>query len=148
MTRILIGCDHRGVSVRDQIITWCRENGHEPVDMGPQETGSVDYTDYAFPLAERVVDSGGEEVGVLVCGWGNGMAIAANKVAGTRAALCLSRVQAEYARRHNNANILVLSAEATGWEMIEEILQTFLKEKFEGERHARRMGKIADYEAR
>jgi ribose 5-phosphate isomerase B len=116
--------------------------------MGPHSSESVDYPDYAFPLAERVVSSGGKEVGVLICGWGNGMAIAANKVKGARAALCMSRVQAEYARSHNNANILVLSAESTGWGMIEEILEAFLKGEFEGGRHARRVDKIAEYEAR
>ena len=147
MTRILVACDHRGVALRDRIIAWCKEQGHEPVDMGPPGGRSVDYPDYAFPLAERVA-SQGDELGVLVCGWGNGMAIAANKVKGARAALCMSRVQAEYARRHNNANILVLSAEATGWGMIEEIMTAFLAETFEGGRHERRMSKIAEYESR
>lgn len=147
MTRILVSCDHRGVALRDRIIAWCRENGHEPVDMGPEGTDSVDYPDYAFSLAERVVASNGQEVGILVCGWGNGMAIAANKVKGARAALCLGHMQAQYARWHNDANILVLSAEATGWGMVEEIITAFLKEPFEGGRHERRMGKIAEYES-
>ncbi len=147
MSRILIGCDHRGITVCDQIIVWCAENGHEAVHLGPKSTRSVDYPDYAFPIAERVAGSEGEEVGVLICGWGNGMAIAANKVKGVRAALCLTRVQAEYSRWHNDANILVISAESTGWGMIQEILSAFLKERFEGGRHEKRIGKISDYES-
>ncbi len=146
MARILIACDHRGVDTLKRIISWCGENGHNPVDMGPDNTESVDYPDYAFPLVEKVVKSRKETVGVLICGWGNGMAIAANKVKGARAALCTSRVQAEYARSHNNANILILSAESTGWGMMIEILDAFLKGKFDGGRHARRVGKIARYE--
>ncbi len=146
MTRVVIACDHRGVETLRKIISWCDENGHEAVDMGPKTTESVDYPDYAFPLVERVVASDGEEVGVLVCGWGNGMVIAANKVKGARAALCLSSIQAKYARWHNDANVLVLSAEATGWGMMQEIMKAFLSEEFEGGRHERRVKKIADYE--
>lgn len=144
--KILISCDHRGTTLRDKIVDWCVSKGHEPVNMGPTDSSSVDYPAYAIPLAERVVASSGAEIGVLICGWGNGMAIAANKVKGARAALCMDRVQAEYARRHNDANILVLSAEATGFGMIEEILTAFLAEKFEGGRHQRRLDFIASYE--
>ena len=147
MPRILVGCDHRGVAVCNLIINWCAENGFEAVHMGAKDSESVDYPDYAFPIAERVAGSGGEEVGVLVCGWGNGMVIAANKVKGARAALCMDRVQAEYSRWHNDANILVISAEATGWGMMQEILTAFLKEEFEGGRHMRRIEKISDYES-
>ncbi|HDS30784.1 MAG TPA: ribose 5-phosphate isomerase B [Firmicutes bacterium] len=147
MTRIIVGCDHRGLDTRDKIIAWCEKKGIEAVDMGPKDTESVDYTDYAFPVGERVAKSGGEEIGILICGWGNGMAIAANKVKGVRAALCTSRVQAEYARSHNNANVLVVSAEATGWGMIEEIINAFINTGFEGGRHERRMNKIAEYES-
>jgi len=148
MTRIVISCDHRGVETVRRIISWCEERDFEAVDLGPKDAGSVDYPDYAFPLVERVLESGGEEVGVLVCGWGNGMAIAANKVKGARAALCMNRVQTEYARNHNNANVLILSAEATGWGMMQEILDAFLTTEFEGGRHTKRLDKIAAYESR
>jgi len=148
MTRIVIAGDHRGIETVRKIIAWCEEKGLEAVDLGPKTTESVDYPDYAFPLVERVLKSAGEEVGVLICGWGNGMAIAANKVKGSRAALCLSRVQAEYSRSHNNANVLILSAEATGWGMMQEILDTFLETEFDGGRHKRRLDKIAEYESR
>lgn len=147
MARILVGCDHRGVTVCDRVISWCAKNGFEAVNMGAKGTESVDYPDYAFPIAERVGGSEGEEIGVLICGWGNGMAIAANKVKGARAALCMNRVQAEYSRWHNDANILVISAESSDWGMIQEILTAFLKEGFEGGRHERRISKITDYES-
>lgn len=146
MSTVLIACDHRGVDLKNRIIAWLQEQHHEAVDMGPSTTESVDYPVYAFPLAERVARSKGEEIGILLCGWGNGMAIAANKVRGARAALCLSETQSKYARRHNDANILVLSAEATGWGMIEEIMTSFLIEQFEGGRHERRVNQISDYE--
>ncbi|MCX6645835.1 MAG: RpiB/LacA/LacB family sugar-phosphate isomerase [bacterium] len=146
MTRILIACDHRGIETMDRIVYWCKENGHDPVNMGPSTSESVDYPDFAFPCAEKVVESNGESVGILICGWGNGMAIAANKVKGARAALCTSPIQAAYARWHNNANILVISAEATGWGMMTEIINVFLKEGFDGGRHERRINKISDYE--
>jgi len=146
MARVLVACDHRGFDTLSRIIPWLTENNHEAVNMGPETTDSVDYPDYAMPLAERVAASNGEEVGILICGWGNGMVIAANKVNGARAALCMSRVQSAYARWHNNANILVLSAEATGWGMMQEIMQAFLSEDFEAGRHERRVNKIHDYE--
>jgi ribose 5-phosphate isomerase B len=148
MTRMVVSCDHRGIETVRRIISWCEKKGIEAVDLGPQSSDSVDYPDYAFPLVERVLASGGEEVGVLVCGWGNGMAIAANKVKGARAALCMDRVQTEYARGHNNANILILSAEDTGWGMMQEILDAFLATEFDGGRHTRRLDKIAEYESR
>lgn len=148
MARILIACDHRGVETLSHIIEWCKENGHDPVDMGPNTPESVDYPDYAFPCAEAVVASDGGSVGILICGWGNGMVIAANKVKGARAALCTSPIQAAYARWHNNANILIVSAEATGWGIMKEIITVFLKEKFEGGRHERRISKISEYENR
>ncbi len=146
MAKVLIGCDHRGVDVLNKIVSWCKVNGHTPVNMGPDSTASVDYPDYAFPVVEKTVHSRGRNTGVLICGWGNGMAIAANKVRGARAALCTSRVQAQYARSHNNANILVLSAEATGWGMIEEILDAFINGNFDGGRHRRRVEKISSFE--
>ena len=146
MARVLVACDHRGVESKERIIAWLKEQGHDPVDMGPRTTESVDYPDYAFAVAERTVASNGTEVGLLICGWGNGMAIAANKVRGARAALCLFDTQSRYARWHNDANILVLSAEATGWGLMKRIMAAFLEEKFEGGRHERRIKRIAEYE--
>jgi ribose 5-phosphate isomerase B len=148
MTRVPVSCDHRGVDVLPRIVDWCREHDLQPIDMGPKTPESVDYPDYAFPVGERVAASNGEEVGVLICGWGNGMAIAANKVKGVRAAVCLNKVQAEYARSHNDANVLVISTEATGWGMVEEILDAFFSTGFSGGRHVRRLEKIARYESR
>jgi ribose 5-phosphate isomerase B len=146
MSTVLVACDHRGIELKNRIIGWLKEQHHEAVDMGPNTADSVDYPEYAFPLAERVVKSKGKEIGILICGWGNGMAIAANKVRGARAALCLMDIQGQYARWHNNANILVLSAEATGWGLIKEIMSAFLTEPFEGGRHERRIKQIEEYE--
>jgi ribose 5-phosphate isomerase B len=148
MTRILVSCDHRGIDVLSKIINWCEKHEIDAVNLGPTTTESVDYPDYAFPLSERVANSKGEEIGILICGWGNGMAIAANKVNGARAALCMFREQAEYSRWHNDANILVLSAEATGWGLMEEILEAFVNEPFEAGRHKRRIDKISGYETK
>lgn len=148
MAQVLVACDHRGIEMRNKIIAWLRENDHEPVDMGPKTSDSVDYPDYAIPVAERVAASNGTEIGILICGWGNGMAIAANKIKGARAALCLMDIQARYARWHNDANILVLSAEATGWGLTTEIMKAFLKEEFEGGRHEKRVREICNYESR
>lgn len=146
MTRVLVACDHRGVALKDVIIEWLKNQGYEPVDMGPPGKESVDYPMYAFPLAERVAESKGREVGILICGWGNGMAIAANKIKGIRAALCMTETQAKYARRHNDANVLVLAAEATGWGLIQEILIAFLTNDFEAGRHEDRVQMIRAYE--
>ena len=144
MAKVVVACDHRGVELRDKIASWLKEGGHDVIDMGPSTSESVDYPGYAFSVGERVVGSGGEEVGILICGWGNGMAIAANKVKGGRAALCHTEAQARYARWHNDANVLVISAEATGWGMVKEIVRAFLEEGFEGGRHARRLKAITD----
>ncbi len=146
MKRVLVSCDHRGTDICGKILDWCKRKGYTGVSMGPDTEGCVDYPDFATPLAEKVVKSRGNIVGVLICGWGNGMAIAANKVKGARAALCTSKVQAQYARWHNNANILVISAETSGLGMIEEMLESFMVEKFEGQRHGRRVKKITNYE--
>ena len=146
MARIFLAYDHRGVETGRRIVKWCEEHGHKVDDMGPVTSECVDYPDFAFPAVEMALKFRGQCAGVLICGWGNGMAIAANKVKGARAALCTSSVQARYARLHNNANVLVLSTEATGWGMVEAILEEFLNTKFEGGRHGRRLDKIAKYE--
>jgi len=146
MARIFIAYDHRGIETARRIIQWCVDNKHKPVDMGPETEDSVDYPDFAVPATEQTVKFRGRSATVLICGWGNGMAIAANKVVGARAALCMSRVQAEYARSHNNANVLVMSAEGTGWGMMEEILGAFMNTKFSAGRHLRRVNKISRHE--
>ena len=143
--KIAIGSDHRGYEVKRRIVSVLQRMGHEIVDFGPQSNESVDYPDYAIPLAaavaERQVDRG-----ILVCGTGIGMCIAANKVHGVRAAPCHDSITAEMSRRHNDANILCVSADLLGDELIDRMVKIWLETEFEGGRHARRVEKIAKIE--
>jgi ribose 5-phosphate isomerase B len=118
---------------------------HEVVDMGPPSKDSVDYPDYAFPVA-RAVAAGNVERGILICGTGIGMCIAANKVRGVRAAPCFDALTAEISRRHNDANIMCLSADLLGEELMERMVRIWLETPFDGGRHARRVEKIAHFE--
>lgn len=144
--KIAIGADHNGVEFKKLLVEHLRGTGHEVADLGPQTTESVDYPEYAFAVAEMVA-GGKADRGVLICGTGAGMSIAANKVAGIRAAVCLTPKAAGLARGHNDANVLVLA----GWQNdsgdVLEVLDTFLEGEFEGGRHARRVDKIKAYEA-
>lgn len=143
--RIALGSDHRGVAVRLRIIPFLEKLGHEIVDFGPEAGASVDYPDYAHKVAKAV---GGREVerGVLVDGTGIGMCIAANKVNGVRAALCHDSITAELSRAHTDANVLCISADLLGEELIERMLKIWLVTPFEGGRHARRVEKIMKVE--
>ena len=143
--RIAIGADHRGKPLKERLKALLREEGHEVTDVGTDGCDSVDYPDYALPVA-RGVASGEYERGILICGSGIGMSIAANKVRGIRAALCLSPKAAELSRKHNNANVLCLGAEFLTPEQAEEITKVWLRTEFEGGRHARRLNKIAEAE--
>ncbi len=114
--------------------------------MGPDSSDSADYPDFAFRVAQAVSE-GRAERGILVCGTGIGMCIAANKVKGVRAAPCHDSVTVEMSRRHNDANVLCLSADLLGEELIGRIVRLWLETEFEGGRHARRVQKITQYEA-
>jgi ribose 5-phosphate isomerase B len=144
--KIAIGSDHRGVEVKRRIVVLLGQLGHQAIDVGPQGKESVDYPDYAFRVAQAVAD-GEAERGILICGTGMGMCIAANKVAGVRAAPCHDSITAEMSRRHNNANVLCLSADLLGEELIDRMVKIWLETDFEGGRHARRVDKIVRYEA-
>jgi ribose 5-phosphate isomerase B len=144
--KIAIGSDHRGNEARGRINGVLQALGHEVLDVGPEGRESVDYPDYAFAVAEAV-GSGRAERGILVCGTGIGMCIAANKVVGVRAAPCHDSITAEMSRRHNDANILCLSADLLGDELIDRMVRIWLETDFEGGRHARRVEKIARFEA-
>jgi len=141
---IAIGCDHRGLTLKQFIIKLITEAGHSYKDFGCYTTNSVDYHDIAKKVAEAET-MGSFEYGILVCDTGIGMSIAANKVKGIRAALCRSASDAQRARQHNDANILCLGAEV-GQGEIPEIVEAFLTSKFEGGRHLRRLNKIKDME--
>jgi ribose 5-phosphate isomerase B len=143
--KIIIGSDHRGFAIKQRLRKLLEQLGHEVVDAGSHTPESTDYPDFAFAVAGQV-GSGDFERGVLICGTGIGMCIAANKVHGVRAAPCHDIVTAEMSRRHNDANILCLSGDLLGEEMIERIAKIWLDTPFEGGRHARRIDKIAQFE--
>ena len=143
--RIAIGSDHRGYEAKRRIRALLQQLGHEVVDMGPDSGDSVDYPDFAFQVA-TAVGAGQADRGILVCGTGIGMCIAANKVPGVRAAPCHDSITAEMSRRHNDANVLCLSADLLGEELIDRMVRIWLTTDFEGGRHAQRVGKICRYE--
>lgn len=143
--KVALGNDHRGVSAKLRIAAVLQGLGHEVVDLGAQAGPSVDYPDYAIPLAEAVAAHGAER-GVLICATGHGMCIAANKVAGVRAANCRDLVDAEMSRLHNDANVMCLSADLLGEETMERMVRAWLETPFEGGRHTRRLEKIGKYE--
>jgi ribose 5-phosphate isomerase B len=139
--RVLLASDHAGVTLRAALVERTRALGHEPVDLGVQGTASVDYPDFAHDLSRRLLTGQGE-LGVLICGTGIGMSMAANRHPGIRAALCHDAFTAAAARRHNNANVLCLGARTTGPGVAEQILEIFLQEPFDGGRHERRVRRI------
>jgi ribose 5-phosphate isomerase B len=143
--RIAIGSDHRGVAARLRLIGLLERLGHQAVDCGSHGTEAVDYPDIAADVAGRV-SRGDVDRGILLCCTGVGMAITANKVAGVRAATCHDEVTAELSRRHNDLNVLCLSAEMLGQELQDKMIKTWLETPFEGGRHARRVAKIAALE--
>ena len=145
--RIAIGSDHRGFTLRSKLGDLLRKLGHDVDDVGCASDDSVDYPDIAAMVAAKVCDHSVER-GILVCGTGLGMCIAANKFAGVRAATCHDDLTAEMSRRHNDANILCLSADLLGERMIDRIIETWLATPFEGGRHARRVDKITALEQR
>ena len=140
---IAVGSDHRGLKLKDEVIRLLVEMGHEPRDLGAYDTQSVDYPDVALEVCQAVND-GSHEYGILICGTGIGMSMAANKVKGIRAALCCDTFMAERARQHNDANVLCLGAERTS--KAPEIVRAFLTTDFEGGRHQVRLDKMAQME--
>lgn len=143
--RIAIGSDHRGYSVRPRIVSLLKNMGHEVTDLGTFSQAPVDYPDIAEAVA-RKVSSGEVDRGILFCGTGLGMCIAANKIPRIRAVPCHDDLTAEMSRRHNDANILCLSADLLGERLIARIVEVWLNTPFEGGRHARRVEKIASIE--
>jgi ribose 5-phosphate isomerase B len=143
--KIAIGADHAGFELKNQLGDILRQSGHEVCDFGTNSAESADYPDYAARVAKAVA-SGIVERGVLVCGSGVGMSIAANKVRGVRAAVGVSLEEVRLTRAHNNLNVLTLGARFTDAEMARQLLQVFLETPFEGGRHARRVAKISQLE--
>jgi ribose 5-phosphate isomerase B len=145
--RIAIGADHAGYQAKEHLKRWLAERGHDVDDAGTSGSASVDYPDFASRVGASVV-KGGTVLGVLICGTGLGMSIAANKIAGVRAAHCTESYQARLARQHNDANVLCLGARVTGLGVMEDTLEAFLGHAFEGGRHAVRVEKIEQLEGR
>ena len=138
---IAIGADHGGVALRDAIAARLRELGHTVTDHGTAGTAAVDYPDYAIAVA-RAVASGSAHLGIMVDGAGIGSCMAANKVAGARAAMCYDVTTAQNAREHNNANVLTLGGGLIGTRLAIAIVEAFLDTRFAGGRHAPRVAKI------
>jgi ribose 5-phosphate isomerase B len=143
--KIAIGSDHRGFEAKSRIVSILHQLGHDVFDAGPHSSESVDYPDYGLEVA-KAVGEGRAERGILICGTGIGMCIAANKVHGVRAAPCHDCITAEMSRRHNDANVLCLSADLLGEELIDRMVRMWLEAEFEGGRHARRVEKIIRFE--
>lgn len=139
--RIAVGTDHRGFEIRSKVIELVERLGHEVQDLGTFNNGAVDYPDIAAQVCGKV-SSGEADRGILVCGTGLGMCIAANKFRGIRAAPCHDDLTAELSRRHNDANVLCLSADLLGERLIDRMIELWLTTPFEGGRHARRIDKI------
>lgn len=143
--KIAVGSDHGGVELKEEIKRFLNEEGYEFKDFGTNSTESCDYPDYALPVAEAVAAKE-YDLGILICGTGIGIGIAANKVPGIRAALCSDTFSAHATREHNNANILTLGQRVVGPGLAIDIVKTFLNTEFEGERHQKRIDKIAEIE--
>lgn len=139
--KIAIGADHAGFELKEHLKKWLADNGHQTRDFGTYSSESADYPDFSHPVAEAVARNE-FDLGLLVCGSGNGVAMSANKHAGIRAAICWKEELAALAREHNDANILCLPARHISTELAEKITDQFLNSSFEGGRHARRVDKI------
>lgn len=139
---IAIGADHAGFEYKEILKNYIHELGYNSKDYGTYDSTSVDYPDFAHPVAEAV-ESKVKSLGILICGSANGVAITANKHQGIRAALCWTREIAALARQHNNANIVCIPARFVTVEEAKEIVKTFLSTSFEGGRHEDRVNKIS-----
>lgn len=142
---IAIGADHRGVNAGQGLVKRLSNDGHNVIVLQCSEGEPCDYPDAAY-IVGNAVASGAADRGILLCGSGIGMSIAANKVEGVRAALVGNTISAEMSRRHNDANVLCLAADTLGAKAIEQIVEAWLSADFEGGRHARRVNKITAIE--
>lgn len=142
MPTLAIGADHAGFELKEILKKWLEKNSYKTKDFGAHSAESADYPDFAHPVAEAV-EKKEFELGLLICGSANGVAITANKHQGIRAAICWNEELAALARQHNNANVLCLPARYISVELAEKILDRFLHSSFEGGRHERRVNKIS-----
>lgn len=141
--KIYIGSDHAGIDLKSKIIDHFK-NQYDFIDEGPFTSDSVDYPDFAFKVANKVIEN--NAIGILICGTGFGMCIAANKVKGIRATTIVRSDMASLAKEHNNANIITISARFVDIDENIRIINNFLTATFGGERHQKRLDKISQYE--
>ena len=141
--KIALGCDHGGYELKEQVKKHLETKGYEILDLGCNSNDSVDYPIYGKAVGEAVV-SEKANFGIVICGTGIGMSIAANKVKGVRAGLCMNTTMARLTREHNNANVLAFGARMIGDVLALEIVDTFLNTEFQGGRHLRRVSMIED----
>ena len=139
---IAIGADHAGFPYKDSIVNLLKSKEIEVIDMGTNSDESVDYPDFVHPVADSV-ESGKSELGITLCGSGNGVAMTVNKHQDIRAAICWNEDLAALARQHNNANIIALPVRFISEELALKMVEIFISTEFEGGRHARRVGKIS-----
>lgn len=145
--RIAIGSDHRGSALRHKVIVFLERLGTHIVDVGVDSVNAVDYPEIAAKVARQVSEKSVDR-GILICGSGLGMAIVANKFPGVRAAPCHDEITAEVSRRHNDLNVLCLAADILGPKLADRLIDIWLRTEFEGDRHLRRLRKIAELEFR
>lgn len=143
--KIGIGSDHGGYELKEHIVDYLKEENIEYIDYGTHSMESVDYPDYGRKVGEAIVD-GEVDRGILICGTGIGISLAANKVKGIRCALCSDTYSARMSREHNNANALAFGGRVLGRDLAIEIVRVWLESEFEGGRHQRRVDKISEIE--
>jgi ribose 5-phosphate isomerase B len=143
--KVSVGCDHRGMELKQVVKEYLVGLGHQVTDFGTDSGDSVDYPDFGFKVAKSVA-KGEVDFGIVICWTGNGMNIVANKVKGVRSALCLNEEMAMLARAHNDANVLALASNLVSEDKAKRILDVWMTTDFEGGRHARRVQKIKDHE--
>ncbi len=141
--KVFIGNDHAGKDLKEFIVNYLKDNYNyiDVINLGTDSYESCDYPDYAKLVSLKVLENE-DSIGILICGTGIGMSIAANKIPGIRAALCYNSTAAKFARLHNNANILCLGQRIIGTELVKDIIDTFIKTEFEKGRHLKRINKI------
>ena len=138
--KIIIGSDHAGYSLKEELKKYLKGKGYESLDVGCHSEESCNYPEFAYKLCQQVLDN--SCLGILICGSGIGMSISANRIKGIRAALCVNEYMARMSRRHNNANVLCLGARVIGSDLAVSIVDSFLEEEFEGGRHEKRINLI------
>lgn len=141
--KIIIGNDHSAVEMKNELVKFLEELGHEVINVGTDETKSVDYPLFGQAVCKKVLENE-NSLGIAICGTGIGISIACNKVKGIRAGLCSESFSAKMTRKHNNANVLCLGARVIGIELAKDIVKTFIEEDFEGGRHQKRIDMLEE----